>query len=105
MSKASFFIRLVLLSTIAVASGQSVALKPMPSEPLEKYGDSPAYIFGNGVSPAMISPHGAFTSYQVNVNANGQNITGDAANEPSICVDPTNLSRMADGWRKVASGR
>jgi len=103
MSKASFFFCLVLLSTIAVASGQSVAPKPIPSEPLEKYGESPAYIFGNGVSPAMISPHGAFTSYQVNVDANGQNITGDAANEPSICVDPTNPNKMSIGWRQFDS--
>ena len=29
----------------------------------------------------MISRHGAFTSYQANVDAPGQNIAGDAANE------------------------
>ena len=40
------------------------------------------------------------TSYQVNVNAAGQNIPGDAANEPSICIDPTNPNRMAVGWRQ-----
>src|SRR5437016_13833791 len=35
---------------------------------------------------AQIStPYG--TSYQVNVNAAGQNIGGDAANEPSMCKD------------------
>jgi hypothetical protein len=40
------------------------------------------------------------TSYQVNVNAAGQNIPGDAANEPSMCIDPTNPNRMAIGWRQ-----
>ena len=40
------------------------------------------------------------TSYQVNVNATGQNIPGDAANEPSMCVDPLKPSRMAIGWRQ-----
>jgi len=40
------------------------------------------------------------TSYQVNVNAAGQNIAGDAANEPSFCIDPTNPNRMAVGWRQ-----
>ena len=40
------------------------------------------------------------TSYQVNVNAAGQNIPGDAANEPSMCIDPTNPYRMAVGWRQ-----
>ncbi len=39
-------------------------------------------------------------SYQVNVNAAGQNIVGDAANEPSLCVDPTNPNRIAVGWRQ-----
>jgi hypothetical protein len=39
-------------------------------------------------------------SRQVNVNAAGQNIPGDAANEPSMCIDPTNPNRMAVGWRQ-----
>jgi hypothetical protein len=39
-------------------------------------------------------------SRQANVNASGQNIPGDAANEPSICIDPTNPNRMAIGWRQ-----
>jgi hypothetical protein len=104
MLKASFFFCLVLLSAMAAASGQSAAApKALPSEPLEKYGDPPSFIFGNGVSPATISPHGGFTSYQVNVNANGQNITGDAANEPSISVDPTNPNKMTIGWRQFDS--
>jgi hypothetical protein len=48
----------------------------------------------------MISPFGSFVSYQVNVDANGQNILGDAANECTISVDPTNASRMTIGWRQ-----
>src|SRR5438105_11735529 len=44
------------------------------------------------------TPYGK--SYQVNVNAAGQNIAGDAANEPSMCIDPTNPNRMAVGWRQ-----
>lgn len=51
----------------------------------------------------MVSQFGSFTSYQVNVNASGLNITGDAANEPSICVDPTNGNKMAIGWRQFNS--
>ncbi len=37
---------------------------------------------------------------QVNVDANGQNILGDAANEPSISVDPVNPDHMVIGWRQ-----
>ncbi|MCH8270275.1 MAG: exo-alpha-sialidase [Planctomycetes bacterium] len=39
-------------------------------------------------------------SVQVNVTAAGNNIVGDAANEPSIAVDPTAPNRMAIGWRQ-----
>jgi len=38
------------------------------------------YIYRLETSPRMISPYGVFTSYQVNVDANGNNIVGDAAN-------------------------
>ena len=37
---------------------------------------------------------------QVNVDLLGDNIVGDAANEPSIAVDPTNPNLMAIGWRQ-----
>ena len=37
---------------------------------------------------------------QVNVDENGDNILGDAGNEPSIAVDPTNPDRIVIGWRQ-----
>ncbi len=43
---------------------------------------------------------GAALSVQVNVDENGQNIVGDAANEPSIAVDLTDSRRVAIGWRQ-----
>ncbi len=91
------------LAALASVSGQPGPLLPLPSEALEKYEDAPAYVWRIGISPRMVSQHDSFTSYQVNVNANGQNITGDAANEPSICVDPTNGNKMAIGWRQFNS--
>ena len=51
----------------------------------------------------MVAHYGPFTSYQVNVNGQGNNILGDAANEPSFCIDVTNPSRMAVGWRQFDS--
>ncbi|MCX6930059.1 MAG: sialidase family protein [Verrucomicrobia bacterium] len=39
-------------------------------------------------------------SRQVNVNTSGQNIPGDAANEPSFCIDPIHPEHMAIGWRQ-----
>jgi hypothetical protein len=41
-----------------------------------------------------------FVSVQVNVDSFGDNIVGDAANEPSIAVDPTDPTRIAIGWRQ-----
>jgi hypothetical protein len=56
-------------------------------------------LFAPAVLATVISaPFG--TSYQVNVNAAGQNIPGDAANEPSLCIDPNNPNRIAIGWRQ-----
>ncbi len=63
----------------------------------------PAYIYRLDASPRMISRFGPFVSYQANVDANGNNIVGDAANECTITVDPTNGSRMAIGWRQFDS--
>ncbi|RMA64407.1 T9SS type A sorting domain-containing protein [Ulvibacter antarcticus] len=41
-----------------------------------------------------------FFTRQVNVDSNGNDILGDAANEPSIAVDPTNPNRIVIGWRQ-----
>src|SRR6266446_4140171 len=89
----------------AIASGQTGQPKPLPTEPLEKYDNPPAPfpLLPTAVSPGMVSQYDSFTSYQVNVDANGMNILGDAANEPSIAVDPTNPSKMAIAFRQFDS--
>ena len=51
-------------------------------------------------SPATRMSSGSFFAVQVNIDALGQNIVGDAANEPSIAVDPTDPDRMVIGWRQ-----
>src|SRR5207249_9614301 len=87
--------------TLGTASGQMAPTwDPHTKKPLEKYDNSPAYIYRLETCPRMVSPHGAFISYQANVDANGNNIVGDAANECTISVDPTNLNKMAIGWRQ-----
>jgi hypothetical protein len=103
ISANSLSILLVTLASIVTASGQAGKTKLNPNEPLEKYNMPPAYIFRLGMSPRIISPYGAFTSYQVNVDAQGNNILGDAANEPSIAVDPTDGNKMTIGWRQFNS--
>src|SRR4030095_13951532 len=85
----------LIVVPLGTASGQAPALNPQGrkvprNEPLEKYDNPPAYIYRLETSPRMISPYGVFISYQANVDADGNNIVGDAANECSISVDPAN---------------
>ncbi len=72
-------------------------------EPMERYDMPPALFKFHPESSQMIAHYGPFVSYQVNVNGQGNNILGDAANEPSFCIDQTNPSRMAVGWRQFDS--
>ncbi len=50
--------------------------------------------------PGARPARGGYVSVQVNVDDAGNNIVGDAANEPSIAVDLTDSNRMAIGWRQ-----
>lgn len=54
-------------------------------------------------SPGVRVAVGPYVSVQVNVDALGHNIVGDAANEPSIAVNPTNPMNMVIGWRQFYS--
>lgn len=51
-------------------------------------------------TPAYSGGSGGWFFMQVNVDSNGMNVVGDAANEPSIAVDMNNSARMAIGWRQ-----
>jgi hypothetical protein len=51
-------------------------------------------------SPAYNYSMNNITTVQVNVDASGQNIVGDAANEPSLAIDRNDPNRMAIGWRQ-----
>jgi hypothetical protein len=59
---------------------------------------SPAYRFVSNTKSNPRSSH--ITTVQVNVNGSGLNILGDAANEPSIAVNPLDPAKMAIGWRQ-----
>src|ERR1700758_2781829 len=100
----SSMICLAALAVTATASAQLAPTRPPPqNEALEKYDNPPAPPRKIETSPRMVSPFGSFISYQVNVDASGNNIIGDAANECAISVDPTNTNRMAIGWRQFDS--
>jgi hypothetical protein len=83
---------------------QLAPIRRLPiNEALEKYNMPPAPARKIETSPRMISQFGVFTSYQANVDASGNNILGDAANEPSISVDPTDGNKMMIAWRQFNS--
>src|SRR5438034_6371875 len=97
----------VLLLPFGFATASAQPLAPIHkapfNEPLEKYNMPPAPPRKMEASPRMVSQFGVFTSFQANVDANGNNILGDAANEPSIAVDPTDLNKMVISWRQFNS--
>src|SRR5215472_4352970 len=100
-SATALFICLASIASLATVSAQLAPTHKVPrNEPLEKYDNPPAPPRKIETSPRMISPFGVFTSYQVNVDQNGQNILGDAANECAISVDPTDGNKMTIGWRQ-----
>ena len=53
-----------------------------------------------GRSPAYNYAMSNIFTVQVNVDANGQNIVGDAANEPSMAIDPGDNNKIVIGWRQ-----
>ncbi len=73
-----------------------------PSQPREIPVPAPPHQYGGvaAISPGAIVQRGTYISVQVNVDSEGNNILGDAANEPTITVDVTNRSRMAVAWRQ-----
>ena len=80
----------------AVVSQGVVFLPPeRPDDPPGVPAKAPA-----GAPKAAAVTFGRFTHIQVNVNGSGADIPGDAANEPSIAIDPNDHDRMAIGWRQ-----
>src|SRR2546425_1840671 len=92
-------IPILVLLTLAPCA---LADPPPPAEADDSDPDLPLAGSGQNSPKTVISaPFG--TSFQVNVNGSGQNIVGDAANEPSMCLDPNNPNRIAIGWRQFDS--
>ena len=101
VSTAIPLICLVSVAAFASASAQLAPTRPaLRGVPLETYDNPPAPPRKIETSPRMISVYDGFISYQVNVDQNGQNILGDAANECPISVDPTDGNKMTIAWRQ-----
>jgi hypothetical protein len=102
--------QLALLAVVVASSGrawaQSTQKDARPTRPPVGHAEAPRDGFvpvppeQRTTMPAARPVRGAYVSVQVNVDDAGDNIVGDAANEPSIAVDLSNSNRMAIGWRQ-----
>lgn len=102
----AFFHRIILSSLLAVIwipltfpqeqdSKRASLHREVPDDPYLAPVNS--QISGNKGYRSVMS---SIFTVQVNVDGSGNNIPGDAANEPSIAVDPTNPDFMVIGWRQ-----
>jgi hypothetical protein len=97
LSNSLFLITVTLWSSLQATAQERIVPRQRETKegeyiriPPETHQTSPAYRYQ---SPT-------FFAVQVNVDDSSRNILGDAANEPSIAVDPTDPSKMVIGWRQ-----
>ena len=101
----------VLLSFLTLAVGPSIAERGDldPPEDLQTVGHKEVPVDPPAVrvtredqprSPRAVVVRGTVQSIQVNVDAAQDNIVGDAANEPTMAIDPTNPDNIVIGWRQ-----
>ncbi len=96
-----------LYSLVTLAHGSDIPQERRQPVVLEHLGDPPAPESSvEGLTEDKAAVHIArngYLSIQVNVSASNLNTRGDAANEPSLAVDPTAPNRMVIGWRQFDS--
>ena len=97
-------LRSAIVLAILIAANHAIA-QTTPHAEQEKNPDPYVHVdpLSYPTSPAYFFQNELITTYQVNVNAQGQNKLGDAANEPSLAINPTNPLHMAIGWRQFNS--
>jgi hypothetical protein len=93
--------RAALCVAACAAGAAGAAGTEFESAITERPDDPPLRVSGpRRTGPAARPPWTGATGVQVNVDAQGRNIFGDAANEPTIAVDPTHPNRMVIAWRQ-----
>ncbi|MEX2243983.1 MAG: sialidase family protein [Fimbriimonadaceae bacterium] len=89
-----------VLLLICLAAGEGGQARGFDFTPHETYGDPYMSRLFAAKSRGRIVMRGGFSSVQVNVDGLGNNIVGDAANEPSIAVSATDPNVIVIGWRQ-----
>lgn len=97
--------QVAVVVALAAAIATAAAADPTATRrPHEVAGDAPAKVEPvRRTSPGARIGYSVFTSVQVNVDPEGANILGDAANEPSLAVSPVDHRRLVIGWRQFDS--
>ncbi len=101
-SRTAYFLLLIFFIAPIISFSQNKKLKLMHNEvPDDKY--VPVSLERMDRTPAYTYKSSNFFTTQVNIDSNGNNIVGDAGNETSIAVDPTDPNRIVIGWRQFNS--
>jgi len=92
----------LLAATSVPATAQLLSHQPHESwQGLTPAKGTHLYLKNPGQTAAkMTVGDGSFISQQVNLNSQGQDVLNDAANEPSIAVNPLNPKQIVIGWRQ-----
>jgi len=88
---------------VPIAGHENPLRRQQHGLPLEYEDDAPMAPAVTGLQTtraASTITFGPYTSIQVNVNAFGNDVINDAANEPSLAVNPSNHNQMVIGWRQ-----
>ncbi|MCA9278276.1 MAG: exo-alpha-sialidase [Phycisphaeraceae bacterium] len=88
----------VLVASAVVSTAQPVIAQVLEQAPMQPVEPGVQARSVPNVPGLIIDGTGGL--FQVSIDANGMNIVGDAANEPSIAIDPTAPNRMIIGWRQ-----
>ncbi|MCB9896901.1 MAG: exo-alpha-sialidase [Planctomycetes bacterium] len=98
---------IAVLSLALAASADAQQVDHTARVPRETLRDAPSGLQPADPSlpraPAIAFAFGPYTSTQVNVDGAGLDIVGDAANEPSLVVNPTDPENLVVGWRQFDS--
>ena len=100
-----FFLSIIFFISTNLIYSQQKHKSPSPTLHHEVKNDDyvPVDRSKQGRSPGYDYAMSNIYTVQVNVDENGQNIIGDAANEPSIAVDPNDHNKMVIGWRQFST--
>jgi hypothetical protein len=100
----------LVLAIMLSFAGPTVASEATEEQPSKLWmheeipGDAPGLVdrlpHARGPRLILMPRNNPYAPVQVNVDADGFNILNDAANEPSIAVDPNAPNRMVIGWRQ-----